>query len=74
MGLVPPILSCRTYTFSLNCSPLIFLLLLQYSSQMRVYMNTLEAVSINKLDSMDGVDPLAASTLKRTWNIALGGE
>lgn len=37
-------------------------------------MNTLEAVSIGRLDSTPGVDPAAADMVKAIWNSALGGE
>ncbi|KAG8950908.1 hypothetical protein FRC04_006972 [Tulasnella sp. 424] len=45
-----------------------------YSSQLKTYMNTLEAVSIGRLDSTPGVDPAAADMVKAIWNSALGGE
>lgn len=36
-------------------------------------MNTLEAVSIGRLDSMPSADPSAADKIKAIWNAALGG-
>lgn len=51
-----------------------FCTLYQYTSQLKTYMNTLEAVSFSKLDSAEGKDPRAGAAIKSIWELALSGE
>ncbi|KAG8851988.1 hypothetical protein FRB96_009004 [Tulasnella sp. 330] len=45
-----------------------------HTSQLRTYMNTLESVSLSKLDSMPGADANASAMLKSVWELSLSGE
>ncbi|KAG8900835.1 hypothetical protein FRB99_005740 [Tulasnella sp. 403] len=45
-----------------------------YAPQLKTYINTLESVSLSKLDSTAGVDANAAAMVREVWNLALGGE
>ncbi|KAG9017386.1 hypothetical protein FRB95_000806 [Tulasnella sp. JGI-2019a] len=45
-----------------------------HTSQLRTYMNTLESVSLSKLDSTVGVDATASAMVKSIWELSLSGE
>ncbi|KAG8935874.1 hypothetical protein FRC02_005873 [Tulasnella sp. 418] len=46
----------------------------EFSPQLKVYMNTLESISLSKLDALDATDQAASKLLRRVWSVALDQE